>query len=238
MNAMICRNCGAGLEADRINTSLGVVTCSHCGSMHGIPGERLAGANTSAASNESNTPVAKPERTEVALPSRFKIRRGSNNMEITWSAGGPIHGLALSIIAGGCGYMALTSGVLPLLILSAGFFYFAAVRSFNKHYVRVDKARLQVTQGPLPWPGTTKINTSDIAQLYATEHESRSEHGNRGDRRIEVRKHYRLFANTHNSGRIKVLSGLSDPLQALWLEQEIERLLGIADQHVAGEHIP
>ena len=238
VNAMICRNCGAGLEADRIDTSLGVVTCSHCGSLHDIPGDSGAVASGDIASSEPKPRAVKPVRKEVDLPRRFKVRRTPGSMEITWSAGGPVHGLALCIIAGGIGYMALTTGILPFLIASAVFFYFAAVRTINTHRIRVDKARLRVTQGPLPWPGKRKLDTSDITQLYATEHETRSDHSRNDSQQNKVRKHYRLSANRRSGGHIKILSGLNDPLQALWLEQEIERLLGITDQPVAGEHTP
>lgn len=96
---------------------------------------------------------------------------------------------------------------------------------------------LQVTQGPLPWPGTRKLKASDVTQLFAMEHESRVETDNGGQRKIQIRKHYRLSANTGSGGNLTVLSGLNDSLQALWLEQEIERLLGIADKPIAEEHV-
>lgn len=232
VNAMICRNCGAGLEADRIDASLGVVSCSHCGSLHDIPNNNP----NDTSSNEPTAPAAKPKRLKVALPDRFKIQRGANSLEIIWAVGGLFHGFVLSIMAAGVAYMALTSGMLFLLIGSVGLLYLAAVRTLNTHRIRVDKASLQVMQGPLPWPGSRKLNSSDIQQLYATEHEVRTEAGDGNDRKVRVRKHYRLSANTHKNGRITVLSGLNDPLQALWLEQEIEGLLGIVDKPVDGEH--
>ncbi len=231
---MICRNCGAGLEAHRIDTSLGVVTCSHCGSLHDIPGDSVEQTSGSTASK----PVPKVQRHEVALPSRFKLRRSAGGMEVTWSAGGPLHGLVLSVMAVAVAYAALNSGVLPLLVASAGLLYYAAVRSFNKHRIRVDGASLRVSHGPLPWPGSRKLDASDIEQLYAMEHESRVETGSEGNRTTQVRKFYRLSANTRSSGRVTILNGLSDPHQALWLEQEIERLLSIDDKRVAGEYVP
>lgn len=174
----------------------------------------------------------------MGLPSRFKVQKSEGSMEVTWPVGRRIHGLVLLVIGAAWGYAALNSGVLPLLIASVGLFYFAAVRAFNIHRIRVDGARLQVTQGPLPWPGTRKLNASDVEQLYATEHKSRVETGNKShNTRNRVTKHYRLSANMRGSGRVTILSGLNDPHQALWLEQEIERLLGIGDERVAGEYL-
>ncbi|MBX2880160.1 MAG: hypothetical protein KTR32_09530 [Granulosicoccus sp.] len=231
MNALICRNCGAGLEAERIDTSLGVVTCSHCGSLHEIPNELPADSP----GTKADTPYVKPAPKDVALPSRFNVQRAANSMEVSWPAGGLFHGLVLSLIAAGFAHVALNSGMLFLLAGSAGILYFALVRAFNKHRIRVDSARLQVTQGPFPWPGSRKLDASDIEQLYATEHETRTTNENRDNLRNRVRKYYKLTANTRNNERITILGGLGDPHQALWLEREIERLLGIVDRQVAGE---
>lgn len=237
---MICRNCGAGLEADRIDTSLGVVTCSHCGSLHDIPATGPDKSNDGV-NISTSTPTKKPQRVEVSLPDKFKLRQGAGSLEVTWPVGGIFQGLVLSIIAGAFAYVGVTSELWFLLIVSVGLFYFAALQAFNQHRIRVDKARLEVTQGPLPKPGSQKLNATDVVQLYATEHQTNTKsdrHGKRGvNHSANSRKHYRLFAKTRNNGSVKILSGLGDPLQALWLEQEIERLLGIVDEHVTGEHL-
>ena len=233
---MICRNCGAGLEAERIDSSLGIITCSHCGSLHDFPADHVHPPSAEAASDTPSVPKAKLERKEVALPRKYKHRRTAGGMEVTWPVGGLFPGLVLVVIAAGFAYVSLTSGMYPLLIASAGILYFAAVQAFNKRRIRVDRARLQVTQGPLPWLGSRKLDASNIEQLFSTEHESRVKKGNDSDTRIEIRKHYRLSANTRDGARETILSGLGDPLQALWLEQEIERALGIGDKRVAGEH--
>ena len=231
---MTCRNCGAGLESDNIDASLRVVTCSHCGSLHSIPGNSVELPSNTAG---TSAPVTTPKRLEAGLPNRFKLKQSGNGMEIIWPVGKPFHGLVLSIMAAASAHMAFDSGMLPLLVVSAGLLYFAAVRGFNKHRIRVDNARLQVTQGPLPWLGNRQLNSSDIEQLYATEHESRVDNGRGGNRNARVSRHYRLSANMRGSGRVTILKGLNDPHQALWLEQEIERLLGISNQGVAGEHV-
>lgn len=230
---MICRNCGAGLEEHKMDIALGVVTCSHCGSLHDLPGDSRA----LPAGAEPKDSMAKPERLEAVMPSKFKLRRNPGGMVVSWPVGGLFHGVVLSIIAAGFAYAGLVSGMLFLLPASAGIAYFAAVRTVNTHHIYVDGSHLKVTQGPLPWPGTRKLDASDIEQLYATEHESRSDAGRDRNRSTRVRKYYRLSASTRVSGRVTILSGLHDPHQALWLEQEIERLLGIDDKRVAGEYV-
>lgn len=242
---MICRNCGAGLEADRIDASLGVITCSHCGSLHNIPdssfNNRSGDVGAAGATKHERAESTKPQNIDITLPSRFKVQRNENSMEVTWGVGRLFHGLVLTIMAAGVMHAALTSEVPLLFVLSAGLVYYAAVRVFNKHRIRVDAGRLQVTQGPLPWLGVRKLDSKDVKQLFATERETRIESGNRGNsgnRKNRVRKYYRLSANTHTNGRVTILNGLDDPLQALWLEQEIERVLGIRDEQVSGEYRP
>jgi len=164
---MICRNCGAGLEADRIDTSLGMVTCSHCGGLHDIPRAGI-GTDTTPEST-SGTPIPRKQRSEVALPSRFKVRKGSGSMEVSWATGGLFPGLVLFLMAS----------------------------------------------------ATVHMQNSD------NEHHSNT---------TRVRKHYGLSANSRKDGRVTILKGLHDPNQALWLEQELERLLGIADKHVTGSY--
>ena len=234
MNAMICRNCGAGLDADGINTSLGIVACSHCGSLH-----RITDGKADNRGNETVVkPAVKPKNIEVELPKKFKLERAAGGLEVTWAVGGLFQGFVITLIAAGFAYVAVTSGLLPLLIASAGLLYLAAAQAFNEHRIRVDAARLEVGQGPLPWKGSRKLDASDIIQLFSTRHEQRTQVDKDGSRRVDVRSYYRLSAKTRSSGRVTILSALRDPLQALWLEQEIESLLGIADQPVAGEHIP
>lgn len=232
MNAITCRSCGAGLEAGRIDSDLGVVTCSHCGSLHELP--QSMGGKADSATGSGN--ASGRSRAEVGLPERFDVKRGASSLEVSWPVGQAIQGVVLLVIAGAFLYVAVTSGHLILLPVVLAIIYFAAVRAFNRNRVRVDAARVDVSQGPLPWPGAQKLDASSIEQLFVSEHESRVETGSDGDRRVEIRRHYRLSAATTDKRRVVLLSDPGGALQGLWLEQEIERVLGIGDKAVAGSH--
>lgn len=234
MKAIVCRNCGAGIDAGSIDNSLGLATCSHCGTLHDLPRAPINDSSDSA----GKTAPAKPERVEVALPEKFNIHRGSDGLQITWPVGGLFPGLVLLVIAGGFAYVAMTSGMLLLLIPVVAIVYFAATRAFNKHRIRVDKSQLHVTQGPLPWAGNQRVPSSQITQLYTTEHKTRAQPqgDDKHDQKVQISIYYRLIAKTKDNKHITILNGLNDPLQALWLEQEIEKLLGISDGRVSGEY--
>ena len=230
---MSCRNCGAGLEEGRIDAALGVVTCAHCGSLHDVPSVR----ESQAASGEPVATKATGPRPEAALPERFDVQHGDGSLSVTWSVGRTMDGIVLCMIGAGFAFAAINSGFLPLLPVSLGIFYYAAVRAFNTHRVRVDRARISVSQGPLPAPGARQLDASDVEQLFAIEQETRVETDRDSQRRVEVRRHYRLAAKTRDGRQVTLLNGLSDGMQALWLEQHIERLLQITDKSIAGAHV-
>jgi len=236
MKSMTCRNCGAGLEQDRIDTSLRIVTCSHCGSLHEVPGL----APEAASDNRSNRQAAgpKPHRQKVALPEKYQVYHGSNSMEIKWSTGGLFHGLVLTLMAAGVGFMAYDAGEPALLIGSVVLLYVAAAKTINKKIIRIDNARLKITEGPLPTIGKRKRDGSEVVQLFASEYQTKTQVGNDSDRRITTQTFYKLSANTSAGRRITLINNLRDPLQALWLEQEMEKLLGITDMPMDGEYRP
>ncbi len=193
-------------------------------------------AKTASEHASGATSGAKRTRLDVGLPARFDIKRGAGSLEVSWPVGQGIQSLILLVIAGGFAYVGLTSGNLFILPIALVITYFAAVRAVNRHRVRVDAARLEISQGPLPWPGAKKLDASSIEQLFVTEHESRVETGSEGDRRVEIRRHYRLSAATRDKRRVVLLRDPGGALQGLWLEQEIEGVLGIGDTVVAGAH--
>ena len=70
--------------------------------------------------------------------------------------------------------------------------------------------------------------STDLEQLYSKEHVSRTNKGG-------VRYSYEVHALTRSGNHVKILGGLSDTEQALFIEQEIEKNLRIEDTPVRGE---
>jgi hypothetical protein len=83
-----------------------------------------------------------------------------------------------------------------------------------------------VRHAPLPWLGSGTI--TGIRQLFSKERVHRSRHGYRS-------YSYQLHALLVGGKQRKVVSGLDEAPQVLWLEQAIEEHMGITDRPVGGE---
>lgn len=222
-SALACRSCGASLDAARLDRRLSTITCSHCGTLH----ELTRGAAPA-------TPV--PDRPEVPMPARFDVRRRADGLRVSWPKGQRSAAVMLVLFALVWAGITGAGGLWFATPASLFFLYHAAVKAFNRTELRIDGASLAVVQGPLPWRGAMRLTRSDIDQLYVTEHVARMRRGGDDGGRVREVRSYRVAAVTREGRKASVLSGLGSPDQALWLEQEIERALGLADRPVGGEY--
>ncbi len=78
---------------------------------------------------------------------------------------------------------------------------------------------------PLPWQKNKSIHSSDLSQLYVKKiyHDSNF-------------KSYFLYGIDKNTKHIKLLTFTDSPEGVLYLEQQIEKFLGIKDAQVYGEY--
>ena len=223
-----CRSCGASLEAERLDRSLSVITCSHCGTLHELPREPAAAGAARR---------ARPERVPEPLPERFEVARPPGGLRVVWPAGRKSGAIMVTLFGAIWGGITLAGGLWFLTPLSLVFVYMGAVKAVNRRELRVDGDAIAVRQGPLPVMGGSKrVPRSAVRQLFVTEHVSRTREGQDGRERVRERRHYRLSALLEGERRVRLLGGLGSPGQGLWLEQEIERTLGIRDRAVGGEH--
>jgi hypothetical protein len=131
--------------------------------------------------------------------------------------------------------MAFTTGaplvmvLFPLIHLAVGVFltYATAAGFVNRTRIQVEPDSLTIRHGPMPWPGNRTISSIDIEQLFTKEKVSHGKHG--------TTITYELHAAVREGGKVKLVSGLDDPDQVLYMEQEIEARLKIQDRPVAGE---
>ena len=116
---------------------------------------------------------------------------------------------------------------LPHLWVGLWLIYYSICLLVNQTTIHVNQGEVTVRHSPLPWRGNKTVMTDQITQLYTKE--QRAWQRNR-EATYEVR--YIDRANQHG----KLLSGLASSEHALYVEQEIERFLGIVDRPVRGAY--
>ena len=133
------------------------------------------------------------------------------------------------VIDDGPGSMQLVMLLFPLVhvAVGVGITYRALAGLLNTSSVQVADRMLSVRHFPLPWWPAPKIPVDSLEQLYVSK---KVKHG-----KNTATVTYELRAVTREHHGRKLLGGLQTLDQALWLEQEIELLLGIRDRPVAGE---
>jgi hypothetical protein len=116
----------------------------------------------------------------------------------------------------------------PLLHLAAGIgiTYYVVAGWLNRTSIRVERGKLAVRHGPIPWLGNKELEASNLKQLYVKEHAPQA------GRSTTVT--YEVHAITRDDRNIKLVSGLEASEEALYIEQEIETYLGIEDIPVKG----
>jgi len=113
-------------------------------------------------------------------------------------------------------------------IFGAGLLYFALTTWLNKTHIFVSQNAIEVKHQPLPWVGNKRLETKKIKQLYSKREISSSSSNNR------TSVHFSLHVISFDEEDLTLLK-VENSTQALFLEQEIEKYLGIKDLRVRGE---
>lgn len=219
---MKCKNCATEISiatTDDVDHQL--ITCPDC--------------NTVFPTTNYNNKLVSFTPSSRSLPAKMSIEVLNDELVITSHWRGVVR-LGLFAI---CSFL-LTFGLFfsevttpeflfnPLTWIVSGIAYYGLVGLVNTIVVRVDPAHLSVRQGPLLPRRHIEIDQSQIDQLYIKKHVQR------GNKSTTIT--YQLHLVHKNGLHQKIVSNLDTAEQALFLEQEIERYLGLEDQTVSGEH--
>ena len=222
---MNCKHCGAPLL---VVEGQKVLHCDYCGSNELQDASRLEAGF-----------LQGWQRLQIPMPKGFSVEKRNHELKITrdWFNWGVIaitffcvvwdgflvfwYGIAISHhvwIMAAFGSLHAAAGL--------AITYSALTGWLNETVIKVNTSRLEVTSGPLPVPGNKQLQASYIKQLYSRQKISRNK---------QTTFSYEVHAITVDQKDETVLAGLTDSAQALYIEQEIERALGIKDQPVRGE---
>lgn len=225
---MKCDACSAALSPKDIDEARALARCSFCGTLMDVSGRTgTAGGG-------------RVERPEVPLPPKFRVERLPSGTRISWRWFTP----AALFLAFFCVFwdgflvvwygMALAGGAPVAMILfplihvavGVGLTYLTLGMFLNSTTVSVEKGAVVIRHAPLPWPGNRTLGRADVGQLFCAEKVTRGKNG--------VTVTYEVNVVLKTGKRLAILKGLEQD-QALYVEQALERQLGIEDRPVAGE---
>lgn len=230
-----CEMCHAPLRAENVRFDLALAKCHACNAVYDLSGRKALG------SAASPGPALKRSltRPKAALPDRLHVEELGHHTVFSWRWFKAQHVFMAFFCLFWDGMLAvmysqmLSKGttplfalLFPLLHVGAGVFitYMTLTGFLNSTRIEVSRGELTIHHGPLPWPGNRTLSGRALAQLYSQE-----VRGNKGG------LSYSLFALDKQGQKVKLLSGIEDKDQVLYLEQALERRLGIEDQPVDGE---
>lgn len=181
------------------------------------------------------------ERGEVPMPGGMRVEQTAHGMQILRRWFSPAILFLVFFCIAWDGFLvfwytvAFTQGgpwimkVFPIahVAVGVGLTYFTIASLFNTTRIEVNRGTLQVRHGPVPWFGGKSMNAGDVKQLYCKEKVSRGKHG--------YRYTYAVWAALQDGSSAKLASNNMESDQALFIEQQLERALGIKDRAVPGE---
>lgn len=224
-----CGNCAAEIQSEHINIDRLLAKCTACNAVFSFDGE-------------IDSPTDRREANALAIPTPqgFTVENRGYELQITrqWFGLKYILLTVFAIVWDGMLVlmysMALSLQFWPIILFGlvhavAGIcLTYAAVAGYvNRTVISVSPTALTIRHGPLPWPGNATLSPAQITQLYCKERIRR----NKGTMSYT----YAVHAVTLSGRDVPVLRVLESPEQALYLEHEIERFLGIEDRPVRGE---
>ncbi|HIH44812.1 MAG TPA: hypothetical protein HA257_07015 [Candidatus Methanoperedenaceae archaeon] len=220
-----CSQCNSSVPANNIDLNSKIAKCANCNSVFNFK-DQLAGIFE--------------KRADITLPDGVSIRKDILGMMITrrWFRRSILFltlftlfwdGVVLSIywssIVSGQ-YNTAMSGSLHAII---GIFltYYVLTGYFNKTYISVNPQSISIRNGPIPALGNKSIGARDVRQLYSKENIQSSRRG--------ISYTYDLYAINSQGKHAKLLSGLENAEQVLYIEQQMESFLHIKDEPVSRE---
>ena len=181
-------------------------------------------------------------RTAVPRPGRFGEQCDEQGLEVRWAWcpwGRALWVLTAAVVwnvAVGVGLLPRVLGVggyaaawmvgllAPVLAVGPVLAWFALAALLDRTVVRVEIDALRIHNGPIPVPGTRRIARVDLEQLFV-----QRLGGDPGSDANGSPRTVRLMALGRDGRRHELISGLRD-VEALWLEERLERCMRIEDR--------
>lgn len=214
-----CHQCGQEIPAQQINLEQRLATCLKCGTILNVANQLVL-----------------PETTwpDPLLPPGLTLVRQNGELTISRRWFRPYHlgvGLFTLLWNGGLLLAAFEASfwiyLLPHGWIGVGCLYYVLTGLLNSTVITVNKQKLSIIHQPLPTLNNKVVESASIRQLYAKERQHQGKN--------KVTYSYEIHAVNDKGQDNTLIKGLDAPVHALYLEEELERVLGIADKQMLGE---
>jgi len=242
-----CPHCGDDIRADDMHLDNELAKCRGCDAVFSFAQamDRDEDERTAAAPDRRRR-RRRSEREAIGRPKNLEIRDDAGTWEVRHRWFNPVAfflaffcvfwdgflvvwytiGVTQMDEMGGMAWVMLLFPLIHVAV-GVGLTWYTLALFINSTTSRHGRNDLVVRHGPLWVPGNRRIPTGDLDQLFCKQRISRGKNG--------TTITYELHALLKNGERIKLLTGYREIDHVLYLEQEIERRLGIRDRAMPGE---
>lgn len=234
--ALKCRRCFAEYRSDDVDLKLALARCQFCKTV-----TDLGGRSVQLPSNPAPVVVEKVER-QVPRPERYSLSQTASGIVIHWRWFGA-HVIPMAFFAAvWCGFLvfwnttAIASGASMMALFSVlhvgvGLYLILNVLAgfLNSTTITVSHGEVELKTAPIHFlvAKNVRLTASNVDQFFC---EMRVRHG-----KHSVTYTYTLCAVSKDGKKLRLIKNLRQPDEALWMEYELEKALGIADRPVPGE---
>jgi hypothetical protein len=228
-----CTNCKSPLAESSIDREREIATCGACGRLVDLRPQLAAAQNATPSRPRMRPPVALPagmevSRSEAKSPGGYRQQEDRGSVLITRRWLRPKHYVMLVVfvlLAGVLVHFWTKNGASGWLVLATAFVaswnYMLLGMFLNRTRIRADASEITVTHGPVPLPlgKSRRLSAGEVRQLFA----------------MPSGGHFAVGAHVTDGTTVALISPLVTAEQALFVEQELEKVLGLVDYEVAGE---
>lgn len=226
-----CKSCHEYVDSANIDLARSIAKCDHCGEIFNCADQLKVVASSGSSF---------PSRPEISLPKNFKVEYVNGGLRITrrW-VGGAVFGLLVFCVFWD-GFMIVWYTVAIMqkqwgmaafgtihALIGVGITYGVICEFVNRTEILITQGKIQIQHVPLPTFKAKEFDIGQIAQLYTKQEISQ------GRNSTSIR--YDVRMKTRDGKDQKLITNLSEQEHGLYIEQQIERYLGISDTPVQGE---
>lgn len=224
---IMCPACNREVNAEDIELSQKIAKCAGCNNIFSFSDKVFSSSSAM-------------ERPNIEMPKQFEIRSDGQGLEIIrrWFGLATIPLLVFCVFWNGFMAVWFTIAITQKQFTMAAFgslhaavglgiLYTTLAQFFNTTTIRVSYDSVTVRHSPMPWPGQKTVVRADVKQFFSQEDTYETKHGHGHT--------YAVRLLTQNEKTIDIITGLADRNEALFVEQQVEKYLGIRDENVSGE---